>query len=105
MARWFTPMPCRRFGKMPVNFGLLGVDMMTLSAHKLGGPLGMRRAGGPRRPAAVSRWFMAADRNCAAGPAQKISSALAGFAAVAQENRSEYQSLARQAGSRRLKVP
>ena len=27
-------------GKVPVNFGLLGVDMMTLSAHKLGGPLG-----------------------------------------------------------------
>ncbi len=27
-------------GKMPVNFGLLGVDMMTLSAHKLGGPIG-----------------------------------------------------------------
>lgn len=27
-------------GKIPVNFGLLGVDMMTLSAHKLGGPIG-----------------------------------------------------------------
>lgn len=27
-------------GKLPVNFGLLGVDMMTLSAHKLGGPAG-----------------------------------------------------------------
>jgi len=27
-------------GKVPVNFGLLGVDMMTLSAHKPGGPLG-----------------------------------------------------------------
>ena len=27
-------------GKIPVNFGLLGVDLMTLSAHKLGGPIG-----------------------------------------------------------------
>ena len=27
-------------GKVPVNFGLLGVDLMTLSAHKLGGPAG-----------------------------------------------------------------
>ncbi|MCA3575391.1 MAG: cysteine desulfurase [Aestuariivirga sp.] len=27
-------------GKIPLNFGLLGVDMMTLSAHKLGGPAG-----------------------------------------------------------------
>ena len=28
-------------GKMPVNFGLLGVDYMTISAHKLGGPMGV----------------------------------------------------------------
>lgn len=27
-------------GKAPVNFGILGVDLMTLSAHKLGGPVG-----------------------------------------------------------------
>ena len=27
-------------GKVPVNFGLLGLDLMTLSAHKLGGPVG-----------------------------------------------------------------
>ncbi len=29
------------FGKLPLNFGLLGVDMMTVSAHKLGGPMGI----------------------------------------------------------------
>jgi cysteine desulfurase len=28
-------------GKIPVNMPLLGVDMMTLSAHKLGGPAGV----------------------------------------------------------------
>ena len=27
-------------GKIPVNVGLLGADLMTLSAHKLGGPVG-----------------------------------------------------------------
>ncbi|HUR43208.1 MAG TPA: cysteine desulfurase family protein [Aestuariivirga sp.] len=27
-------------GKIPVNFGLLGADMITVSAHKLGGPAG-----------------------------------------------------------------
>ena len=29
------------FGKMPMNFGLLGVDMMTIAAHKVGGPAGV----------------------------------------------------------------
>ena len=29
------------FGKMPVNFGLLGCDMMTVGAHKAGGPVGI----------------------------------------------------------------
>lgn len=28
-------------GKIPVDFGLLGVDMMTLCAHKAGGPVGI----------------------------------------------------------------
>jgi cysteine desulfurase len=27
-------------GKIPMNFSLLGADMMTIAAHKLGGPLG-----------------------------------------------------------------
>jgi cysteine desulfurase len=27
-------------GRMPVNFGILGVDLMTISAHKIGGPMG-----------------------------------------------------------------
>ena len=29
------------FGKRPVNFGLLGCDMMTIAAHKAGGPVGV----------------------------------------------------------------
>jgi cysteine desulfurase len=29
------------FGKMPVNFGVLGVDMLTVAAHKVGGPKGV----------------------------------------------------------------
>jgi cysteine desulfurase len=29
------------FGKIPVNFGLLGCDMLTIAAHKVGGPKGI----------------------------------------------------------------
>ena len=29
------------FGKIPVNFGLLGCDMLTVGAHKVGGPAGI----------------------------------------------------------------
>ncbi len=29
------------FGKVPVNFGLLGCDLMTVAAHKVGGPVGV----------------------------------------------------------------
>lgn len=29
------------FGKVPLDFGLLGVDMLTLCAHKVGGPVGV----------------------------------------------------------------
>jgi cysteine desulfurase len=29
------------FGKMPIDMGLLGLDMLTISAHKIGGPIGV----------------------------------------------------------------
>ena len=29
------------FGKRPLNFGLVGCDMMTVGAHKVGGPVGI----------------------------------------------------------------
>ncbi len=29
------------FGKIPVNFGILGCDMLTVAAHKVGGPKGI----------------------------------------------------------------
>jgi len=43
VARYGALIHCdavQALGKIPVNFGLLGVDMLTVSAHKFGGPLG-----------------------------------------------------------------
>ena len=70
-------------GKVPVNFGLLGVDMMTLSAHKLGGPLGagalVIRDGLPVEPLIHGGGQELRRR---AGTENLV--ALAGFGAVAQ---------------------
>ncbi len=60
------------FGKMPVNFGLLGCDLLTIGAHKVGGPTGVG-ALVIRDGLSLSRCSMAVARNCAAAPAPKIS--------------------------------
>ena len=70
-------------GKISVNFGLLGVDMMTLSAHKLGGPVGagalVVRDGLPVRPLIHGGGQELRRR---AGTENLVT--LAGFGAVAQ---------------------
>ena len=70
-------------GKIPVNFPALGVDLLTLTAHKLGGPIGigalvvragielepqisggaqeLRRRGGTENPAAVAGFAAALE--------------------------------------------
>lgn len=79
-------------GKIPVNFGLLGVDLLSVSAHKLGGPLG---AG-----ALVIRDGLALDPLIHGG-GQELRRragtenlvAIAGFAAAIQEKRLEIKTL------------
>jgi cysteine desulfurase len=73
------------FGKIPVNFGLLGVDMMTLAAHKVGGPTGVG--------ALVARDGLALEPLIHGGGQEFRRRAgtenllgIAGFAAVAKEN-------------------
>ncbi|BAL25122.1 cysteine desulfurase family protein [Azoarcus sp. KH32C] len=39
-AAWFHTDAVQALGKIPVDFRALGVNAMTLSAHKIGGPLG-----------------------------------------------------------------
>ncbi len=71
-------------GKISVNLGLLGVDMMTVSAHKLGGPLGagalVVRDGLPLRPQIDGGGQELRRR---AGTENLV--AVAGFAAAASE--------------------
>lgn len=70
--------------KVPVNFGLLGADMMTVSAHKLGGPVGIGalilRDGLPVEPLIHGGGQELRRR---AGTENLV--AIAGFAAVAGE--------------------
>jgi cysteine desulfurase len=79
-------------GKIPVNFGLLGVDMMTLAAHKVGGPTGIG--------ALVVRDGLALEPLIHGGGQELRRRAgtenlvgIAGFAAVAQERLLEVKAL------------
>ena len=73
------------FGKIPVNFGLLGVDCMTVSAHKLGGPTGIGalivRDGLP-----VSQLIHGGGQELRRRAGTENLSGVAGFAAVVQDN-------------------
>ena len=59
-------------GKIPLAAAAIGADLVSLSAHKLGGPPGHRRAGRDRRRRARRRCCAAAARSAAAGPAPRI---------------------------------
>ena len=77
------------FGKIPVNFGLLGVDMVTIAAHKVGGPPAVGalvvRDGLPIAPLMLGGGQELRRR---AGTENLIS--IAGFAAVAREKNIEF---------------
>ena len=80
------------FGKMPVNFGLLGVDMMTIAAHKIGGPTGIGalvvRDGLPLEPLVHGGGQELRRR---AGTENLVG--IAGFAAVAKESQLDVKAL------------
>jgi cysteine desulfurase len=80
------------FGKMPVNFGLLGVDLMTIAAHKIGGPTAIGalvvRDGLPLEPLIHGGGQELRRR---AGTENLVG--IAGFAAVAKEPHLDVKSL------------
>lgn len=80
------------FGKVPVNFGLLGVDLLSVSAHKLGGPVG---AGAlvVRDGLALMPVIHGGGQELRRRAGTENLAAIAGFAAAAQEKRLEIKAL------------
>jgi cysteine desulfurase len=79
-------------GKVPVNFGLLGVDLLSVSAHKLAGPVG---AGAliVRDGLALAPLIHGGGQELRRRAGTENLAAIAGFAAVAQEKRLEIKTL------------
>jgi cysteine desulfurase len=73
-------------GKMPVNFGVLGCDLMTITAHKIGGPLG---AGAliVRDRLELSKQMLGGGQELRRRAGTENSPAIAGFAAAAGDGR------------------
>src|SRR5207247_478025 len=65
-------------GKIPVDFGALGVDMMTLSGHKCGGPVGAA-ALVVRRDLAVAPLFTGGGQESGRRAGTENVAAIAGF--------------------------
>ena len=59
-------------GKYPFNFSDSTADLMTLSAHKIGGPMGVGALVASPGPAAAAARRPAAGRSAAAAPAPRI---------------------------------
>lgn len=80
------------FGKIAVNFGLLGVDTLSVSAHKLGGPVG---AGALiiRDGLALEALIQGGGQELRRRAGTENVAAIAGFAAAVQEKRLEIRNL------------
>lgn len=80
------------FGKIAVNFGLLGVDTLSVSAHKLGGPVG---AGAlvVRDGLALTALIQGGGQELRRRAGTENIAAISGFAAAAQEKRLEIRYL------------
>lgn len=80
------------FGKVPVNFGLLGVDLLSVSAHKLGGPQGVG-ALVIRDGLVLSPLIHGGGQELRRRAGTENISAIAGFAAAASERMRDTRAL------------
>ncbi|MCA0432547.1 MAG: cysteine desulfurase [Proteobacteria bacterium] len=83
------------FGKLPVNFGLLGCDLLTVAAHKVGGPVGIG-ALVIRDGLAVAPLLHGGGQELRRRAGTENLAAIAGFAAAAAEKRLEIKNLRQQ---------
>ena len=60
-------------GKIPIDINAMNADLVTLSAHKIGGPKGVGAVVLAEGLSGWSRCCAAAARNWAAGPAPRMS--------------------------------
>ena len=72
------------FGKLPVNFGLMGCDLMTVAAHKVGGPVGVG-ALVVRDGLAIEPLIHGGGQELRRRAGTENLAAIAGFAATVQE--------------------
>ncbi len=80
------------FGKMPVNFGLLGCDLMTVAAHKVGGPVGVG-ALVIRDGLVVEPLIVGGGQELRRRAGTENLAAIVGFAAIAQEKHIDTKTL------------
>ncbi len=72
------------FGKIPVNVGLLGCDLMSVAAHKVGGPVGVG-ALVIRDGLAVESLIVGGGQELRRRAGTENLAAIAGFASISQE--------------------
>ena len=103
-----TPTPCRPSGILPVDFAASGVDALTLTGHKLGGPYGAGALLLGRDRRSAPRCCTAAGRSATCAPARSTPPAVVGLAtavelavADAPAPRRDARRAARRSGRRR----